>query len=301
MPLKPGDRVRIVAPAGHFGGQGLLLGVEKLHSWGLAPVWREDILSVDSMYLAGTDDRRAAELIEAFEDPECRAILCARGGYGAMRILDRISDEILRADPKPVIGFSDISAMHWDFFRRVGLRGMSAPMAAGSQLRDIHPEPEAWYRSLLFDDGPWRKENFARVMHGGGVVEGPLFPTNLTMLTMMLAAGRLPDLTGAILVVEDVNEPAYRIDRMLTVLRLAGVVDRVGAILFGELMGVDDESVARLVRELATRDDIVVAEGAPLTHGDFNEAVPFGVRASFDAGDGALTIHESIFDPPAAS
>ena len=200
-------------------------------------------------YLAGSDEDRASDLNQAFCDDAIRGIFLARGGYGSLRILDRLDPDTLFAHPKPLIGFSDATALAMYLFVHCGLITFSGPMPAGTQIQPMSKEDADHYLRLLTD--PEYREPFPGrgTAVRGGYSHGRLIGGNLTMLVHAAAAGFLPPLDGAIVLVEDVNEPPYKIDRALTALRHSGALDEIAGIVAGTFVGVSDETIGNLLDE----------------------------------------------------
>jgi muramoyltetrapeptide carboxypeptidase len=290
-PLRRGDAVRVVAPSSPFDPAALEKGLEVLSGrLGLRPRMRPD-LAARRAYLAGDDARRAAEWREAVADPEARAIFCARGGYGAMRILPAVDPAALLARPKALVGFSDVTALH-AVLNRAGLATVHGPVV--TQLGRAPEDAVRHLEALLFD-GARGPDASDRPAPGAGLVaertiragraSGPLLGGTLTLLAHLAGTPFAPRLEGAILLLEDVGEKPYRIDRCLTQLRLAGALDRLAGIAVGQLTACDDGDVlaADVVREAALALGIPAIEGLPAGHDDANFAVPLGARATLVA------------------
>lgn len=296
-PLVPGDIVRVIAPASPFEPAALDLGLSVLRDrFGLRPRLRADLASRDR-YLAGTDGRRAEEWKEAVADVEARAIFCARGGYGSMRILPSIDPRPLLERPKLFVGFSDLTAIH-AALNRAGLATVHGPVV--TQLGKLPQEPLEHLRALLFGSAQ-RHPGGAAPSPGAGLegtetvragrASGPLLGGSLTLLSHLAGTRWFPPLEGAILFIEDVAEKPYRLDRLLTHLKLAGLLDRVAAVAVGQLSGCDDGGVSGLdvVREAVRDLGIPAAAGFEVGHEDRNFALPLGARATLVApapGDG---------------
>lgn len=284
--------MRVAAPAGPFEREKFDRGVEILHAWGLVPRWRTDVFDTRG-YLAGEDERRAEEWREAVSDPDCAAVFAARGGYGSIRLFERFPASVFVGDPRLLIGFSDVSILLWEFHRRGGWASLHGPMPAGEQFSAMDEVREAWYRRLLFDASPPGPAPLGELRAvRSGSVEGMLMPANLTLLVHWLATGRAVP-PGAILVVEDVNEPAYRLDRMLATLRMAGVFQRAAGVVFGDFDGVDSQAVAALADDVLADFGGPCVVGATVGHGVVNTSLPLGVAARLDADALRLDILES--------
>ena len=303
--LRPGSRVAVVAPSGRNDPGLVADGCRLLAAWGLdARVAPHALAShPDLDYLAGSDASRAADLQRAWLDPEIEAVLCARGGYGAQRIADRLDwAAMAMAPPKVFTGFSDITALHEAFALRLGVPTLHAPNVGGGSFTTF-PQAQRGLRRALFEpDHP-----HARVLawDGGGM----LVPGRAAGLTAggnlsLLAAGLgTPDgrqagpsgggFAGCILLLEDVREECYRLDRMLTQLLRAGALDGVAGIALGAWAGCGPpEAVRRVMRDRLGGLGVPVAWGLGFGHCGPQATVPLGVPAELDAGQGTLTFLE---------
>ena len=231
-------------------------------------------------YFAGDDARRTAEVGSAMEAPEVEAVFCARGGYGAMRILDALPWSSFAARPKWIIGFSDVTALHV-LATAHGVCSVHAPNVTGLGRGITAAERASLIASLEgLPRAAWRGLD---IIHRGPDAAGPVVGGNLALLAAMAAGGRLVVPHGALLVIEDVTERPYRIDRMLTALALGGHLQRAGAIVFGDFTECDPLPDGVTVREvLADRTralGVPVVAGAPFGHGAPNHAFVLGARA----------------------
>jgi len=277
-PLAPGALLAVVAPSSPAPREELLRGLAWLRTRYRLRL-SSSILSRHG-YLAGDDERRAAELAAAMVDPEVGAIVCARGGYGAMRIVDRLPWNAFVASPKWIVGFSDVTALHTLATAR-GIASVHAPNVTGLGRAITAAE-----RATLLDalERPTRAETWDGLSAlVPGDVEGPVVGGNLALLQAMAAGGRLSLPPGAILVLEDVTERPYRIDRLLTSLVLGGHLSRIGALVFGDFTecepGPDGVTVLDVLRDRTHALGVPVATGAPFGHGSPNRAFVLGRRA----------------------
>jgi muramoyltetrapeptide carboxypeptidase len=304
-PLRPGDAVRVIAPASPFDPDAYARGLEVLTgALGLRVRARAD-LSARRGYLAGDDARRIEEWREAVADPEARAIFCARGGYGTMRILPAVDPAPLLAAPKLLVGFSDVVALHVAL-NRAGLATVHGPV-----ITQLGRAPEAAVRhlaALVARDRPpagaWDVPAPGAGVVGTGVirpgrVSAPLAGGTLALLAHLCGTPWQPRLDGAILFLEDVGEKPYRLDRYLTQLRLAGALDGVAAVALGRFTdcsaaGLEGLDVVRAaVRELG----VPAIEGIPAGHDDDHFALPLGPRATLVApGPGEEGAPRLLFD-----
>jgi muramoyltetrapeptide carboxypeptidase len=228
-------------------------------------------------YLAGDDARRSSELGDAMRDPEVKVIVAARGGYGAMRLLDELPWETLARHPKWIVGFSDATAIHAAAWA-AGVASVHGPNVTGLGRTASPRTRGAWLACVETPDAPrvWTGLGMIRAGEAAGIIVGG----NLALVHAMAAAGRLRIPDGAVLALEDVNEAPYRVDRMLTSLRLGGHLDRASAIVFGEfersIPGPDGPTLDEVLAERTEDIGIPVLRGAPFGHGARNDAFVLG-------------------------
>jgi muramoyltetrapeptide carboxypeptidase len=291
--VRDGDLVAVVAPAFRLVPERFRGGLAKL-SGRLRLRVADDILRTER-YLAGSDARRAEELDAALRDPDVRAVLVGRGGYGIARLLPMLDPTVLRADPKPIVGFSDVTALlAWAAL--AGVRGIHGPVV--SQLVDLpDADVDALVRALR-DPAPPMPIPLAPLAAATDA-RGSLVVGNLTLLTNLIGTPWQLDLDGAIVVTEEIGEKPYTLDRDLTHLQQAGGLARAGAVVLGDLVRcteprfvdgmVDDPAPAFAAVEERLRAFAVPGyRGAPVGHGARNLALPFGARAAVH--DGVLEI-----------
>jgi muramoyltetrapeptide carboxypeptidase len=291
-PLGSGDHVAMVAASSCLEGEEALArldaGIAILESWGLA-VERKPLRRWG--YLAGNDQERSADLRpeRPGEASAFSLLACMRGGWGSARLLEGP----LAMGPNWLLGFSDVTSLLWSQVAQGHGGAIHGPL-----LTSLAAEP-AWsqqrLQSLLFGQplADLTGEGWCR-----GLAEGPLLVGNLTVATHLLGTPHLPDLEGAILILEDVGEAPYRIERMLTHWRLGGALQRLAGIGLGSFNGCDDPtraerssfSLEEVLRERTADLGIPVVAGLPIGHGDCNAALPLGVRAQLDGTGGRLRL-----------
>ncbi len=294
--LKEGDRVHLVSPAGPVLPELLNQGIEVLESWGLEVVVDDQVYGRRRPfdYLAGDDEQRLTALMKAFADPQCRAVICSRGGYGTMRLLPHLDAQLLKENPKLLVGFSDITALHLYFAGVAGLATLHGPVVKSFRLHDHDPfDSLAHLRQALFatSEAPAAWEGLRTVRPG--IAEGPVFGGNLSLIIPLLSSPYCPDLSGAILIVEDIEEQDYRLDRLLTALRLSRRANIAGLVLgdFSNCHGVyvDEAEMETFLDQLGAEFDCPVVADAPVGHGSRNICFPVGVAAKLDAHAGTLS------------
>lgn len=288
--LKRGDRVAVIAPASGFERAAFEAGVALIGARYRAE-YTPGVFA-RRRYLAGDDTRRFAELTGALADTRVRAVFCARGGYGATRLLAQLKGCAPPREPKALIGFSDITALHL-WLLKSGQVSIHAPV-----LTQLGRLPQATCERLftLLESASPAPALRGTASYVGGVAEGPLLGGNLSVFSRMLGTPFMPALEGAILMLEDQGERPYRLDRIWTHLELAGVFARVRGIALGMFTGCEesgaDYSSADVLRELAESTGLPCAAGFPIGHGDVNEPVALGTRVRLDAGAASLTFLE---------
>lgn len=251
-------------------------------------------------YLAGPDQQRLQDLHDAFADPGIGAILCMRGGYGSMRLLDQLDFQLIRRNPKPLIGYSDITALHTALYRHAGLITFHGGMLNADLLGGKLPPTES---SLLAQLGGHVRAG-EQIAHPAGyamstvmpgVASGRLLGGNLSMLGATLGTVAELDTEGCILFIEDVNEPLYRVDRLLTQLRLAGKLAGVKGVLVGDFAGITTAALTPLLEETFGPFGVPVLAGWRSGHCDPNVCLPLGARVRLDSVQQSLVLEQDVF------
>jgi muramoyltetrapeptide carboxypeptidase len=287
-PPAPGARVAVVAPAGACNPADLAAGLEIFRAAGLDPHLDPSVYGRQG-YLAGADTDRAAALMKAFLDPAVAAIACARGGYGSMRLLDRLDFLEIARHPKRLLGFSDLSALLWALNRRAGLAGFHGPTVASLAEAD---RDTVVGLDLFMADDPHLTLSLARgrVLAAGWAV-GTLCGGNLTTLCHLMGTPFAPCFHGAIVVLEDRAEAPYRVDRLLTQLRLGGALDGARAVVLGDFTECGGTAELHPVFEDRLGDlGIPVMTGLPVGHGPCNLTLPLGLNACLDTSRQTLAV-----------
>ncbi|MFI5395482.1 MAG: LD-carboxypeptidase [Candidatus Binatia bacterium] len=290
-PLRRGDVIGVVAPAGAVDEASLQAGIRVLEEAGFR-VQLGAAARNKAGYLAGTDGERAKDLHEMFRAPAVKAIIAARGGYGSGRLLPLIDPAEIRQHPKIFVGHSDLTFLLNDFVRRTELVSFHGPMITGLQKRS--EAAENLLAMLTGNRLGWRQP--AQEVVQPGTAEGPLVGGCLSVIVATLGTPYALETRGCLLFLEDVNEKPYRIDRMLTQLRQAGTLGEVAGVVFGEMSGciaTENErvSVRDVIAEAFAGAPYPVALGLPSGHGLGTLTLPLGIRARL-AGE-RLTLLES--------
>ncbi len=289
--LVPADPVTLIAPASGFDRPSFERGLAVL-----AARYRVSYgpgLFTKHRYLAGDDARRLAELLTALADEQSRAVFCARGGYGATRLLSKLAGVAPPGPCKPLVGFSDITALHL-WFAAHGRTSIHGPVV--TQLGRLAPPTHARLFALLESTRP-AEPLTGTDTYGSGVAEGRLIGGNLSVLSRVIGTPYMPRLEGAVLLLEDQGERPYRLDRMWTHLELAGVFRAVRGLVLGTFTDCEEKdapySSAEVLRELVQASGLPCAAGFPIGHGAHNEPLPLGVHVRLDADARRLSFLEA--------
>ncbi len=307
--LKPGDPVGLAAPAGFVADR---FGIEELAStiraMGLEPRLAPNLLERQG-YLAGSDQTRAAALNAMFRDPQLRAIFAVRGGWGSQRLLPLLDFAALTANPKLLVGSSDVTALHLGIAARTPVPSVHAPNVASSW------GAAAWepFRKLVFEaDTPTyslpASAEDRMVPRAGrirtfrpGIARGPLLGGNLSVLAALAGTPYLPDFTGAILFLEDTNEAEYRIDRLMSQLALSGILSKCAGVVFGQCTnctnpgdGYGNFTIYEVLDQHLGPLGVPAFQGALIGHIAGQVSIPVGIPAEIDASAGTIRVLEPL-------
>ncbi len=301
--LQFGDTIGFVAPSGVIREEGAIeRGAEAAERMGFRVKLGAGCHGHYG-YLAGDDATRAADINAMFRDDSVDAIVCLRGGYGAMRILDRIDFDLIRANPKILMGFSDITALHIAMQEKCGLVTFHGPMGAANWADGMDDFTQTQMYRALMDATPLgdlpNPPDYPRETVHPGTAEGQLVGGNLTLINGLLGTPWELDTRGRILFIEEIGEHTYCVDRMLTQLRLAGKFDDCAGVVFGNFNNckVEYEQFGCTLEEIIR--DVVVPCGKPVFtglrcgHCRPNLTLPFGVQCRMDADKCCLTVLEA--------
>jgi len=288
--LKRGDTIGIVAPASHFDLEKFNSGIAVLESMGFNTSIPEMLFNKKN-YFAGSDLERAEMVNGYFVDPTIKAIICARGGYGSIRILSLLDYKIIQKNPKIFVGFSDISAVLSTLYLKCRLVTFHGPTVTTLGNSDDRTKDSLF---SIITSG----EKLEIAMERGitiqpGSVSGPVLGGNLNTLCHLLGTRFQPDFKGCILFLEDRGEAAYRIDRMLSQMKLAGCFNSLAGLILGNFKDCGDtDDIIRIAGDIFKDDKIPIIAGLEVGHGKRNLAIPIGLNATLNAEKKLLIFHE---------
>jgi muramoyltetrapeptide carboxypeptidase len=292
QPLREGSRVALVAPAGILPDSAHIEQAnENVRSLGWTPVLGQHVTELHG-YLAGTDAQRVADINRAIDDESIDAIWCIRGGYGAARLLRDIDWAALKANPRPLIGFSDITALHAAIHRECGIVSFHGPTARG-ELSEF--SRDSFRRALIDQTDPCGTAAEGRVLKGGKA-RGRLAGGNLALVTSLIGTPWSVDFDGAILILEDIEEAVYRVDRMMRQLLLAGELQKCVGLVAGDFKPPPGETsdqnrrLDEVIYEAAEEAGIPCLAGAPIGHIHDQWTVPLGAMAELDVDAMSLQV-----------
>lgn len=300
--LHPGATIGVVAPASPPSDPGKLeRGIAYLQSLGYR-VMRGASLNARAGYLSGEDELRARDIQDMFEHPGVDAILCSRGGYGSARILDLLDYRSIARHPKIFAGFSDITALHMALMRKAHLVSFAGPMVAAEMEYGMDEDTASAFWPILT-----RLRSTFRLAPGllaasttvrGGHAEGMLVGGNMAVLLSLMGTPYEPRWNGSILLLEDVGENVYKIDRMFAQLRLAGVLDRINGVVLGGFTAVPEDTPNRDLREVFEEyllpPGIPILADVPFGHLVPKLTLPIGARIRLDAGRRSITVLQPV-------
>ncbi len=289
--LKPGDTIGIVAPSGPFDRQTFLRGVRIIEDMGFN-IFTPPGLFEKNRYLAGSDSHRVQFVNQLFADTSVDAIICARGGYGSMRILPMLDYDTIQNNPKAFIGFSDITILLSVLFSRCNLVTFHGPVV--TSLAEASEETKCSLLNNVTSDS-----NLEIKLHNGrtiipGVATGEVCGGNLTMLCHLVGTPFAPDFDNKVLFLEDRGEAPYRIDRMLVHMVLAGCFKGLSGIILGTFEECGPiEDVIKIILEIFEKYSIPILAGLDAGHGRHNLTIPLGIEATLDADRHSLIYHRA--------
>ncbi len=296
--LQRNGRVVVLAVSSPSELSRIKTAVRKLEERGLQVTLAGNLDHRHRCYLAGDDDERLKQLNYYLRSDDIDAFFFARGGYGAMRILEGIDYDAITANPRPIIGFSDITALHQAVAVRCGVGSFHGPMVNLDWFNGLSPDIEHWFWSMLAGEAPLSYSFGQEQIVFEGEAEGPLFGGCLSMTTSLTGTPYDFWIDGGIWFFEDVDEPVYRIDRMLTHLRLSGRLKEIRAVVIGKLKDCgSDPEIEALLHEFFASSNIPVIRNLPFGHHGDNLLMPVGSVVRVSTRDRTLTFAQPAVKP----
>ncbi len=293
-PLKKGEKIGVVAPAGYVKNEPLNAGVEALLRAGFDVELAQGIRDRKG-YLAGEQEKRVKALREFFQRDDISAIFCARGGFGSIQLLPFLNAEEIRSHPKIFVGYSDVSILLNWLMKKCGMVTFHGPMVAMEIARGLKGRSrDFFWGTLLGEKREWQVTLAATIRPG--IVEAEMMGGCLSTIVTTLGTPYEVDTSGKILFLEDVGESPYRLERMLTHLKMAGKLDGIGGLVFGDFThceGKDQRDINDIIQDLFCDAPYPVMTGLAAGHGNENLLFPFGVKMALDTNAGLLSLIES--------
>lgn len=298
--LQKGSKIAVISPAFPANREKTDKGIKYLKSLGYKV---EDYTKEQSRYsyLAETDANRAELINRSFADPEIDAVICSRGGWGTLRFLDLLDYEMIRKNPKPLVGYSDITTLQLAIHSQSGVPSLSGPMVAVEMGSGILDFTAKHFWGLLQNPHPWYTltidELEATILHKG-MAEGTLIGGCLSLITHNLGTPYAPNFNGAILFIEDIGEETYKMDRYLAHLKHAGVFEQINGLIIGEFLDCnrdeDDFTMDEIIDQYFASAPFPVVKNIPYGHGMKKITMPIGAHTRLDLNSGTLAF-ENIF------
>lgn len=303
--IRKGDKIGLIAPAGNISKEKLDRSIANVKSLGCEVDYRNDIL-MKYGYLAGTDERRLEEFHQMMARKDIYAVYCVRGGYGLTRIIGRIDYELVQKNPKPIIGYSDITALLNSVYQKTGIIGFHGPVASAKYtgfavrgLKEVLFEGKSNIMLFAKDDMDTPASTDVVYTINNGAAEGLLAGGNLSLIASMIGTEYEINFDNKIVLIEEVGEEPYKIDRMITQLIESGSLDMAKGVVCGRFSGCDAEEVARsltlkgVLLDRFTLLNIPVFSGLQFGHIADNFTLPIGVLAEMNATECTLNLVES--------
>jgi muramoyltetrapeptide carboxypeptidase len=289
--LQKGEAVGVIAPSGPVTPSQIQPGIKLLESLGYEVIVSPHLYQRQG-YVAGDDETRLEDLNSMLDNKDVRVIFCARGGYGTLRLLEKIDFDLIRMNPKIIVGYSDITALLLAIFKKTGLVTFHGTIVKEfSKNRNQNLES---FLALVSSDKACEVNLRKGKTLVPGKAKGTLLGGNLSLICHLLGTPFMPSLDNAILFVEEKAEPLYRIDRMMTHLRLSGQLKGLVGLVAGSFEGCGDiSSINRVLVDTVSHLQIPVLSGLPVGHGLENVSLPLGIQASVDAEAMILSITEA--------
>ncbi len=281
--IKPGDTIGICAPSGSFDVAIFNKGLEVIKNMGFR-IYVPDEIYMKSRYFAGDDICRAEVINRLFSDPEIKGIFCARGGFGAMRVLPFLDYDMIGNNPKVFVGFSDVTAILVTLAQRCCFRVFHGPVV--TSLASASIETIESFFNILTSSSLSLESSFLKNGESvcGGRASGPISGGNLATLSHLTGTLFQPDFNGTMLFLEDIGEPPYKIDRMLTHMKMAGVFNGIKGLITGSFENCGSRNmIFEILYDIFSDFSIPVLAGIEAGHGKNNFTLPFGYEITIDA------------------
>ncbi|MBS1661811.1 MAG: LD-carboxypeptidase [Bacteroidetes bacterium] len=295
--LKPGDTIALTCPAGYMPRENVSICIQTLQQWGYNVEIGNTVGGDSKNYFSGTDDERLNELQRYLDDPDIHAILCGRGGYGLSRIVDRIDFKTFEANPKWVIGFSDVTVLHSHIWANCKIATLHAPMAGAFNDGGADSDYVQSLRHALAGEAA-AYTSPAHPFFRKGKATGRLIGGNLSLLAHLIGTSSDIKTKGKIFFLEDVGEYLYNVDRMLHQLKRNGKFDNLAGLIIGGFTDLKDTTrpfgatVEEIIRDVVDEYDYPICFGFPVSHGRENFALKIGVKHTLDVSADAFTLTE---------
>jgi len=253
-------------------------------------------------YLAGSDKNRVDDIHTMFSDKEVDAIIAVRGGYGCARLLPLLDFDLIKRNPKIFVGYSDVTALHCAFYTRLGLITFAGPMVAADFGQEIDSESESFFWSLIMEGSCNKDLSFSNPLHSLSVnreFTGPVLGGNLSIIISLLGTPYIPDLTGAVLAIEEISEAPYRIDRMLNQLKLNNLFSNLSGIILGQFTKCEQGndrptlSLDEVFSDYFSSLPVSVIKSVPFGHELPKVTLPMGAFLKYDPERSSLSLLES--------
>jgi len=302
--LSPGDTIGIISPSGAIKDKSFIENTANFFTGKGYNVRVSSNAANKNAYFAGKDSERLSDLTSFFEDREIKGIFCSRGGYGCARILSGIDYNLIKRNPKIFLGYSDITALLLSFYKNLSIVTFHGPLAVADFGRgETNKFTEEYLFKILEGKLPLPhifNNPFQYECINAGEAEGVLLAGNLSLICSLIGTPYLPDLKNKILLIEEIGEPLYKIDRMLMQLKLSGILNNLKGLLFGEFSSVvksEDQSVNTLepidiIKELTQDVNIPIGYGFPCGHSQTKATLPLGINYYFNSSDFKLELRE---------
>jgi muramoyltetrapeptide carboxypeptidase len=257
-------------------------------------------------YFAGTDEQRLEDIHTMFRDPQIDAIFCARGGWGGLRLIDQLDYNLIAQNPKPFVGYSDVTTLQLALWKMIGMPSFSGPMVAVEMGKGIELFTETHFWGLMENKNQIYQVDLretSTTIHRHGKANGVLLGGCLAMISTLLGTPFSPDFRGSILFIEDVGEQPYKIDRYLAHLKQAGIFEEINGLILGEFLDCvaeeDDVSftIAELIDQYFSGSPYPVIKDFPYGHGDLKVTMPIGCRAEIDTSGNTIQFSNPFFNP----